>query len=172
VRGEHDLHPEGARQIGHALPQYAFADDAQLLTEKIADRVIEEAELPGVLPAPGDDILAIGDDIALQRKDQRHYLFGDGIDRIAADVRNGDAMVAVIGLVDAIRAGGGDGNQLERGELRQRRGGERHLVVDDDGGVSGAVDNLIGTRLAESDHFMGKTRRSEANLVRDCIAIE
>ena len=40
-------------EVGDALAEHALADDAQARAAQIADRIVEEAELARLLPAPG-----------------------------------------------------------------------------------------------------------------------
>ena len=51
VRREHDAHAQCPGDIGHRLTQHALADDAQTAAAQILDGIIEEAELPALLPS-------------------------------------------------------------------------------------------------------------------------
>ena len=82
--------------------------------------------------------------LAAKRKGQREDMFGNGVEGVVADVGDDDAMRLGVGFVDDIRAGGGDRDQFEIGQLRQRRLAQRHLVDDGDGGVAQALDDLVG----------------------------
>ena len=55
-----------------------------------------------------------------------------------------DAVLTAIFLVDDVGAGGGDRDELELRQLGQGVGGQRNLVVDDDGRVFRPFHHLIG----------------------------
>src|SRR5262249_30936752 len=61
-----NLHAEATRYGRRRLPQRALADDAERRPVEIADRMIEEAELRGLLPPPTVYILPIGNKVAPQ----------------------------------------------------------------------------------------------------------
>ena len=66
VGGEHHLHAEGTRDVGHTLADHAFADYAELLAVQVVDRMVEEAELRRLLPLAIDHVLAIADQAAAE----------------------------------------------------------------------------------------------------------
>ena len=109
--------------------------------------MIEIAELVDRLPFAASHIEHIGNEAAAQRKNQRQRMLRHRIVGIIADVRHGDAMRLAIGLVDAVGAGRGDGDQFQLGELFKARRAQRHLVDDGNIGVSEAFDDLVGDRL-------------------------
>jgi hypothetical protein len=64
VRGEQDAHAQGLADLGDALAERAFAENAERRAGQIVDRVGEEAELRGLLPAAVDDVLPVTDNAA------------------------------------------------------------------------------------------------------------
>ena len=113
--------PKALRELGDALAEHALADDAEPRAAQVADRMVEEAELPRLLPAPGQHRLAIGHDVAAQREDQRERVLGHRVDRIAADVADRDAARGAGRLVDAVGAGRRHRDELQRRQALQRR---------------------------------------------------
>ena len=139
---------------------------------QVADRMVEEAELPRLLPAPGQHRLAIRHHVAAQREDQRERVLGHRVDRIAADVAHSHAARGAGRLVDAVGAGGRHGDELERRQPLERRGGDRRLVGDGDRGTGQALDHLVGARLGVFDQLVRERRRAHADLRRDRRAVE
>src|SRR5512147_1436919 len=86
VRGEHRPHAERPADFRDPLAENALADDAEVAAVQIPDRKVEEAELPALPPTAAPHRVAVGQEIASQREDQGERMFGDGVDRIAADV--------------------------------------------------------------------------------------
>ena len=73
VIGE-SLHAEGFGDLANRFAEGAVADDAKGRATHIADRMVEEAELIGFLPATGAHVVDIGNNACgeAQRPARRH----------------------------------------------------------------------------------------------------
>src|SRR3546814_1434750 len=120
-------HAQRPADTGHGLPQRALADDAQGRARQIFDGIIKIAELLRSVPPPRFDRFAISDDAAAQRKDQREGMFGHGVDRVAAYVRNRYTLPGAGGQVDVVGNGGGNRHNLQSaGLLKCFQSGRTH----------------------------------------------
>ena len=158
MRGEQRNHAEGAGDVGDPLAENTLADDAEPGALKVVDRVVEEAELAGPLPFAVQHILPERHDVAAQRQHQGEGVFRHRVDGIAADVAHRDAVRPAILLVDAIGAGGGDGDQLQLRQPFQKFGGQLHLVDDGDLGTGQTLQHLIRQRPGMFDQLMREAR--------------
>ena len=108
-------------EIGDALSEYTFADDAQARTREVGDRMREEAELARALPRSGDHVIAVGNDAPPQREDQGERVLRHRVDRVLADVRDRDPALPAVCLVDAVGTGRGDGDEAQIRKPSRRR---------------------------------------------------
>ncbi|PKN32336.1 MAG: hypothetical protein CVU63_19320, partial [Deltaproteobacteria bacterium HGW-Deltaproteobacteria-20] len=79
VLGAQHAHAESLGQPRHAVAQRAAADQAECRAVQVADRVIEQAELLGTLPAAGQQGFAPGDEVAREGEQQGHDVLGHGV---------------------------------------------------------------------------------------------
>ncbi|SCM76550.1 hypothetical protein KL86PLE_40356 [uncultured Pleomorphomonas sp.] len=170
--GEHGLHAEDAGDLGDPLPEKALTDDAETSATEIVDRMVEEAELAGFLPFTLKYVGAERDDGAAEGEHQGEGVLGNRHAGIAADVADGDAMALAVGLIDAVGAGGRDGNQLEVGQLPQDISGQPNLVDDGDRSICETVYDLIGVSMLVFGILMWKGRPPHPDLGRDSSSVE
>ena len=163
------LHAERDGALFDFLAERAIADDAERRSGDVVDRIIEIAELVGVAPATMLHRIVIIHQIAAQREQQREHMFGQRVERVIANVGDGDSIGRRIGLVDHVGAGGGDGDQLEAGQLLQRRLAQRHLVGDADIGALQTLDDLIRRGLRIFNIFMREIRLAHIGVQRFAV---
>jgi hypothetical protein len=158
------------RVIAHSM------GDRDLLITDTYDRddwtIPDSRMVARALPLPGQHILVIAENVSLQRQDQGEGVLRHGALGVAADVGDGDAVLAAVFLVDHVGAGGRHRDQLELGEMLQGLAHQRDLVVDDDGGVFRPLHDLADIGPVMHRHRVRKGRRGQANLRRNGAAIQ
>ena len=105
---------------------------------------VVKANIVGVDPAPGADVVNIGDNIAAQRESEREDMLGNRIECVIPDVGHNNAMRLGVGFVDDVGARRGHRDQFEIGQLREDRLAQRHFVDDGDGRVAQPIDDFLG----------------------------
>ena len=97
------------------LTQHPLTNDPERCAEKVADRVIEKAELVGPLPAAVLNVSAIGEQVTPQRGDQREGMLRHRMHGVVADIGDCDVVCVAVGDVDDVITGSGDGNHRSFG---------------------------------------------------------
>ncbi len=170
VLGAQHAHAEGTGEAGDAAAQAAAADDAERGAVEVADRVVEQAELVRLLPAPGLHRGTPGDQVARQREQQRKDVLGHGVLGIAAHVGDDDAALAAGVEVDDVGAGRGHCDHFQVRQRVDRNRRQRRLVDDGDGGALQPLDDLVRPRLRVLDPVVREGR--PADIGDDRLAFE
>ena len=71
----------------------------------IVKGMIKVAELPRLAPTAGGEGVAVSNEISPKRKNECERMLGDGVDGVAADVRNDDPVRRASAQVDIVGAG-------------------------------------------------------------------
>src|SRR3712207_3356832 len=87
-----DLCHSPASVSSDPLPSHPPPAEPEPRPAEVVDRVVEEADLPRPLPLPRQRVLAVRDDAAAERQHQRERVLRNRAERVAADVRYGDAV--------------------------------------------------------------------------------
>ncbi len=139
---------------------------------QVADRIVVEAELRRLLPAAVHHRLAIADDVAAQRQDQREGVLRDSRRRIAADVRDDDAALAAGRDVEGVEARRRDADHLQVRQLVQVLAPDADLVADGDLGALQPLDDLVGRRPVVVDPFVLEAGLGQLDGRRHRAAVE
>ncbi|VVO42533.1 hypothetical protein PS708_06008 [Pseudomonas fluorescens] len=103
---EQDTHAEGFSQSRDCAAQFTVAEQAEGLAFQLDNRVVQQAELFGLLPLAGADIPLIILQARRQVEQQHDRVLRHRRRAIALAVAHGDAMGAGGFEVDVIGAGG------------------------------------------------------------------
>ena len=144
--------------MGGGLTQHAFAKNAQRAAVQILDRVIEKAKLLLFLPAAIEYVIAVGDQVAAQGKNQGERMFRHGVNRIVANIGHRDTAFTTRLHIHHVIAGSGHGDQFEVGQLRQGFATDGHFVADCNRCPLQTLDHVFGSGLHMLDPFMRKSR--------------
>ncbi|CAM2166773.1 hypothetical protein PSAC2689_150179 [Paraburkholderia sacchari] len=172
ARGEQHAQSQRAPHGGRRTAERARADDAERRAREIADRKIEETELTRFEPAPGAHGLAIGEQTAPQREDQRKCMLRHGVHGIVADVAHDDAARLARLQVHIVRPGGRNRDHAQPGCRCERFGGNRGFVGDDNLGVANALCDFGGGRAVERPQDVLERQGAEPGLRRERGAVE
>ncbi len=159
---QHHTHAKGFGQAGHRAAQFAIAQQAQGLARQFDDRVVQQAELTGLLPAPGSHGLLVIGDPGGQVEQQHQGVLGHRGSAVALAVADGNPQLAGCGQVDIVGAGGGHQDQLQVGAGGQGFGCQCHLVADGHPGALQALGDLfrrcVGMYLQRAEAVMQRTQ--------------
>ena len=131
---------------------------------QVAYGVIEKAKLLLFLPTTVQNIFTVSHEVATQSKNQCESVFRHGVYCVVADIDQGHAAFAARIDIDHVIAGGGHGNQLELGQLRQGVAADRHLVGDGHGSVLQTLHYLVRVGLHMLSPSMRKRGRAQFSL--------
>src|SRR3954465_2810618 len=97
-------------------------------------------------------------------------MFRHWVGRVTANVTNGDAALAAVLEIDAVRAGGGDGDQFHVRSVFKLGIAQAQLVADDDSRWARAFGHLLRKSFRIFSPFMIQIRAAKVRLNR--IALE
>jgi hypothetical protein len=155
-----------AREVRHALPQAAFAEDPQGGAVQVAYGMARQAEPLRFLPQPARHVVAVGDQVAAQGEDQGERMLRHRVHRVVADVRYHDAALPARGDIDIVRPGRRDPDEPERRQALDRVGAHRRLVDDRDRGVFEPRHDFPGGNLAVLLPDMRESRAAHLRIKR------
>ena len=112
------------------------------LLHRIVDRMVEEAELAGTLPAPLGHAAVVGHEVAGKSHEQGEHVLGHGMHGVALDIGDDDAPGLGRRQIHVIGAGRRHGHHLQLRQLGHQFGTDRQLVHDGDGGILQALFHL------------------------------
>ncbi|MNE01040.1 hypothetical protein D3C80_934670 [compost metagenome] len=170
--GIKDLHADGTGPLPQGLSQGALADDAEALAVQIRDGVIEEAELAALLPAPLQQGLAPGEQVARQGQHQRHGVFWHRGARVVADVAHADVGGAARLQIQVVAAGGRQGDQAQLRQLGQFVLADADLVDDGDAGAPEPLHHLFRLRLGVALPVMGEIGATQIDAGVQGVTVE
>jgi hypothetical protein len=131
---------------------------------KIADRMIQQAELLRFVPASGSHVVAICDQVPSQRQHQHQRVFRQRADCVSASVTDGDVVTAAIIEVDVVSAGCGNGYEFQFWQLRKNVSAQRQFVADRDRRITQTIDDLTAVSFAIFDPLVREVWTAKRNV--------
>lgn len=140
-----NLHFECGAEFGGALANATESDDTHGFSGEFGEIwIFPETEILTVLPyafvRPNTVLRGFFEKVQNHGKNE----FGNRIGAVDGDVGNGDVVLGRVSGVDNIVSGREDGYEFELGQLGKGFRAKRAFVGQDDLGILGALDNLVG----------------------------
>lgn len=127
---QHHAHAKGLGQARHGTAQFAMAEQAKGFALQLDNRVVQQAELLGLLPLACGNVPLVVVQACRQVKQQHDRVLCHRRCAVALAVAHGNAVGAGGGEVDIVGAGSRYKDQLELGAGLQGFGVEGDLVTD------------------------------------------
>ncbi|MNT31757.1 hypothetical protein D3C72_1676060 [compost metagenome] len=142
-------HAESFGESRDCAAQFAMTEQAEGFSFEFDDRVIQQTELFGLLPATFTDGFLIVGEARRQVEQQHDRVLRHGRRAVTLTVAHGNPVGAGGCEVDIVGAGSGDQDQLEVGAGSHRGGIDQDFVADGDGGALEVINDLIRQGLGE-----------------------
>ena len=155
-----------------SLPQYPITDDANGGTGQVLDRVIEEAELLRLLPAPCPHRVTVRTNAPAQSKDQGKGMLWHRVDGVVANIADHDAARLARRNIDVIGARCSNGHQAKVFRRSDCFPAELYLVEHNDVGIYDPLSHLLGSGAPPRLDLMRKGRRPQHGLWRQRVPVK
>eukprot|EP01132_Coremiostelium_polycephalum_P018795 gene18794-biopygen10190 len=146
-RTQDHAHTEGFSQARNGAAQLTMAQQAEGFAFQLNDRMVQQAELLGLLPKPRLHVPLIVVQARHKIEQQHDRMLRHRRRAVTLAIAYGNAVGAGGDQVDVVGAGGGHQDQLQLGAGRQGLGIQRDLVADGHLRALQAFDNVFGCGL-------------------------